>query len=226
MQSSQRPGNETTVVDESRQKELRCGEVCSEKATAVCGRCGLPLCEEEPHQNEHRIIWTGQPQTDPLFGDFVNTFGKLLLAFGLLVVIPLAWSMSDPVMILEEGVLADQDDITIPNDLGTTVLHSSILLGVALSMTLWVQSADRITSVRVRQRAPRERVFCNDCSADVQVPRLILHILTALGLLLVVLGAYLAWSNSGVASLRLSAVGIVLLSVKSELVMLVGKLIE
>lgn len=215
MQSPQGSGREGTVTDESRLTRLTCDKACSDDATAVCGRCSIPLCGD--HQNRHR---------DPLFSDFSRAFGAFLLVVGLVIVVPVAWTTIDPVTILEEEVISNQEDISIPADLRTTVLHSSILLGLSLLFTLWVQGADRKTSARFLQRRRPERVLCEDCSADTQLPRLILYVIAALATLLVLLGAYLAWNSSGVGSLRLSALGLLICIIRVDTVMLLGKLFE
>jgi hypothetical protein len=210
-QQSQRQVN----VDVNRANSLTCNEDCSDNATAVCGRCGIPLCSD--HQNEQR---------DPMFSDFSEKFRYFLLAIGLVAVIPIAWTMLDPVTMLEEEVLADQEDISVPDGSSTTVLHSSVLLGLGLWFALWAQSADRKTSARFLWRTPPRRTLCRECSADARVPLFILYAVSALAALLVLLGVYLAWSSSGVTPLRLSALGLAVYIVRTDAVMLIGKLVE
>lgn len=186
-----------------------------DRATAVCGRCGVPLCPD--HQNEQR---------DPMFSDFSEKFRYFLLAIGLVAVIPIAWTMLDPVTMLEEEILADQEDISVPDGSSTTVLHSSVLLGLGLWFALWAQSADRKTSARFLWRTPPRRTLCRECSADARVPLFILYAVSALAALLVLLGVYLAWSSNGVTPLRLSALGLAVYIVRTDAVMLIGKLVE
>lgn len=215
MQSSQKPSKESPVTDNSRLDRLTCDKACSDSATAVCGRCSIPLCSD--HRTEQR---------DPLFSAFSETFGAFLLAVGLVIVIPVAWTTVDPVTILEQEVISNQENLSIPADLGTTVLHSSVLLGLGMLFTMWIQSADRKTSARFLRRTRPERVLCEDCSADTQLPRLALYVIAALAGLLILFGAYLAWDGSGVGSLRISALGILIYIVRTDTVMFLGKLFE
>jgi len=215
MQSSQRPSKESTVTDNSRLDRLTCDKACSDSATSVCGRCSIPLCSD--HRTEQR---------DPLFSGFSETFGSFLMAVGLVIVIPVAWTMVDPVTTVEQEIISNQENLSIPADLRTTVLHSSVLLGLGMLFTLWVQGADRKTSARFLQRTRPNRVLCEDCSADTQLPRLLLYIIAALAGLLILFGAYLAWDSSGVGSLRISALGILIYIIRADTVMFLGKLVE
>lgn len=208
---TQQPQQQTSV--KTNRDEFTCHND-QDPATAVCGRCGVPLCSD--HQNEQR---------DPMFSDFSEKFGYFLLAIGLVLVIPIAWTMLDPVTVLEEEVLSEED-ISVPDGSSTTVLHSSVLLGLGLWFALWAQSADQKTSARFLRRTPPSRILCRDCSADARVPQLILYLVAALAGLLVLSGVYLAWDSSGVTALRLSALGLAVYIVRTDAVMLLGKLVE
>jgi hypothetical protein len=203
---SQSSGTEQSY--QQRQRQLTCHRD-TDAATGVCGECGSPLCAD--HQNEIR---------DPVFSHFIQQFSYLGWALGLLVVLPVAWFVVDPIALLGE------QDVSVPAGTGTFVLHSSVLLGLAFGFTLWSQGADRKTSARFLRRTPPTRILCEDCHADTAVRRIIYYGLLGLAGLLVVVGVYLAWDGESISSLRVSTLGLALYVVRSDATMFLNKLIE
>ena len=190
------------------QRYLSCHRDTNE-ATAVCGACGIPLCGD--HVNE---------TTDPLYSTFTRSRRPLLIGLGLLLVVPLAWFTLDPVSFLEG------EDISVPNGLGTTAVHSSVILGFGFLFLLWGQGANRNTSARLLERQSPVRTLCEDCFADTSFHRLTTLALLGVGGVVVLLGGYLAVTGESLPPLRISALGLAVIIVRHDATLYIGKLLE
>lgn len=181
----------------------------SDSATAVCGDCGIPVCTE--HQNEI---------TDPVFGHFERSTSPAVLTAILVVALPVGWVLVDPISLLE------QEDVSVPSGLGTTLLHSAFILGLASGFTVWVQGAHQKTSARFLRLAPPERVLCEECHASSAIQRFVYAVVVLAGVGLGLLGLYLAWDGSTISPLRVTALGVGLFVIRMDLTMFLSKIIE
>jgi hypothetical protein len=206
-------GVEESYQDQSLKNTFTCHRD-RDRATAVCGECGDPLCET--HQKNF---------TDPLFTRFksgLSYFAALILG---LLVFPAVWLAVDPMTAIENS-LASNGESPLPAGTESAVFHSIIILAFFSGLTMWMQSATRKTSVRFLQRSLPERILCEDCYADTSVVRLLSVAIFLVSLLVFVAGAYFAWSSGNLSTLRLSAVAIGIYILRYDIVMLTSKLLE
>lgn len=173
-------------------------------ATAVCGECGVPLCEN----HQAWSFWNLLPSVektrtvDATYTRFSSGFASLVGVVVALVAIPVLIVGFSPV----HTVLGDFVDI--PSGTETAILHSSLLVGLSLGLSLWSQGAESLTSVRFLRRRTTERVLCKNCHEALTIQRGVYLSTVALAGLFAALGLYWSVTGDSLTPLRVAGLGL------------------
>lgn len=187
------------------------------RAEAVCGECGTPLCENHSTQ---KLLFIEKVFRDWSFSRFRGGQQPLIKSVVLLIALPLAWVFVEPLTLVENA------GISPPASTGRAVLHSSIILGFAFTLKLWGQGSDENTSIRLLYREPPKRVLCKSCFDDNFLQVIIGYTMLGLSVLVMLAGVYLAWNSKSLGALRLSVVGLGIFVIRHDVTLYIVKFIE
>ncbi|QSG14181.1 hypothetical protein [Halapricum desulfuricans] len=185
-------------------RHLTC-EHDGDPATAVCGECGKPLCEDH-----ERTL------TDPLFSQYKNDYTHLLLGIVGFVVVPAVL-----LGVVDASLFADVERQLFDQTIGlhTGLLLTGVLTGFGGLLATWFQSGDQKTSARVLTRNPPERALCEECYQSTSLRRLLSVALVGLGALLILAGPILVVQAGNGGLLALSGLGAIVYYLRHDAVL-------
>lgn len=175
----------------------------SDRAVAVCGECGKPLCDDH-----ERTL------TDSLYSSYRSSYVPLVEAVVGLLVVPAAI-----LGVIGGSTLADLERQLFGQAIGldTGLLLTAILVGLAGLATTWFQGGDSKTSARLLAREPPERSMCEECYQKTSLARFLSIGLLVLGALLAVGGLVLVVQSQSGVLLAISGLGVALYLLRHDL---------
>lgn len=174
------------------------------EATAVCGNCGDPLCDE-----------CRDTAYDPSFVTFLSGKGSTRLTFGvfLLIGIPVLYPIA-----LADMIAAVRVELAPTHGLfaGKGLVPFSILVGFALLISVWFKEGSLFQPpFLVRQGS--ERYLCEDCISQVSRRNWITKIVSGLAAVVILAGLYRMVTAQNLVPLRLIGLGVALLILKDDI---------
>jgi hypothetical protein len=211
------------VSTETTTKRYRGDLVCyndTDEAEAVCGKCGRPVCGPFMNASIMGLIRSvfrdyghGNRFYDSTFHHYESGLKRVLLVISLLG-ISVLFSVIAPGLI-PRIVSAT---ISVPIGLKGAIIQSSAIVGVALLLTLRYQRGERKTSFRIRVRQGTTRVLCDNCFDDSLVQLALWYVTTAPAIVLIILGLSNAITAGSALPLRMIALGVGIITIRSDLV--------
>jgi hypothetical protein len=192
-----------------------------EEAEAVCGDCGRPVCGPILPLTVRGLVSSlfndyghGRRFHDYTFHEYRHGLGRIIFA-GVMIGIVLLFSVVFSNIIPALWSIISQSstglDSAVPQFLSgfnSAVVQSAVILGVAGIFTLRYQRGERITSFRLRVRKTFDRVVCDDCSENRLVQILLTYAVTAIFMIIILIGIRGIITTESAGPLRLVAVGI------------------
>lgn len=183
----------------------------SEKSVGVCGECGRPVCRDH-----HRTLH------DSTFHHYEDGSKRAVAVIIGIAGIPVVFGELFPNLI--PGVI--QEVLGRPLFFTDTVIHSSIILAVALGVTLRFQSGERRGDFRLLVRRIAKRDFCDDCYEDTFLQRALYYGLVVVAAILVLIGLRDLVTQEVLLPLRTVAVGVALWLIRDDVVAYIMHLFE
>lgn len=188
--------------------EFSCANHGGERVEGVCGECGEPLCGE--CVNNVR---------DPLFDQYeVEGYRRVGLVLLFLVGVPLLLNavVLDVLIQLRKDFVPQTIVLFDPG-----LLHSAIILGIALIPTTYYRTSSSRSGFRFVRRKATERILCDTC-ANERGHSLLYYGILGLAVFLGAAGIVLiAQSFDGrildLTSLRISAIGAGIYVLRNEI---------
>lgn len=183
----------------------------TEEAKAVCGKCGRPVCGPVMNASFRDLIRSifkeyghGRRFRDSTFHHYENGIGHALLAISLLG-ISILLGVIFPNFI--PGVVATVT--STPIYLNAALVQSAAIIGIAMLITLQFQRGGHTKlNLRVRTRQTGTRTLCDECFGDTFVQLALFYLITAIAIVLAVVGLREMIGQANALPLRIFALGI------------------
>lgn len=183
-------------------RELTCYKD-SDLAEGVCGECGRPVCAD--HQRSFH---------DSTFHHYEGGSRRAVVALISLVGVPVVFDQLFPDLIPSLIVSV----LRRPLFFTDAVVHSAVILGLALGLTLRFQSGEHRGNFRILARRVATRHLCGECYEETFLQRALHYALAVVAILLMLLGLRDLVSKGILLPLRTVAVGIGVWVLRDDLV--------
>lgn len=189
-------------------KHLTCDRHGNTQAEKVCGSCGTPLCDE-----------CAETIYDPTFSSFTTSGAtrRLVLGITLIVGMPILHALVLGDLITQIRLMLFPTRGLFPR---VGLVHSSVILGMALLLTVWFRKGD-IVEEPLMLRQGSERTLCEDCTGGERLRRYLQLAVAGVALIIVLYGAYRLVTALNLAPLRVIAIGGAVYILRDTLVALV-----
>ena len=200
----------------------------TDRAEAVCGDCGCPVCGPILNVSLRGMVSSlfndpghGRQFHDATFHQYRSGLKRVTFSIGMLGT-ALLFSVIFPDIIpaLVSAVFLSSIGLK------PAIVHSAVILGIAGMLTLRYQPGERITSLRIRERRTVNRVVCDKCFENRLVQVLLTYALTAVFVVLILLGIKEIVTKGSLRPLRLVAVGFGLGMLRDDVVAYVMEILE
>lgn len=218
-------------VDEVTTETFRDYLVCyrdTDEAEAVCGDCGRPVCGPAMDVTLSGLVGsiTGDPGHgrrfhDSTFSQYTSGIGRAILALALVSVSILLSSVFPG---LVPGIV--QAVSSRPIGLKPALVQSTAILGLAYLLTLRYQGGEHSTNFRIRVRKTATRVLCDECFENTMVQLALFYLLTAVAVVLVLVGFRDIVSTGALKPFRIVALGFGLGILRDDIVALAVWVLE
>lgn len=195
--------------------DLPCENHKRDAAVGVCGLCGTPVCHD-----------CAKTLTDPLFQTF-NPGGwtKLVGGVGLLVGVPAVLWFVYPDLVLDVSNLIFGGTVFLK----TGVLHSAIIIGAALLLSVWITTGDGFGFIK---GYTHERILCEDCYHERKHVKFIRILVIGIAGLVALYGLYTVATDGSknpnlpffFREIRIVAVGVAVYILRDEITILIDQL--
>lgn len=210
-------------TDDRASKRYRRELVCfkdTDSAEGVCGECGRPVCGPVLNATVGGLVGDlfndhghGRLFHDATFYHYESGVKKVILSVILVGVAALIGVVFPDFFPAVSSALFSRSI-----GLNDAVVQSSVILSVATLLTLRYQRGERNTSFRVRSRRTIDRLFCDQCFENRLVQLVVSYALSAVILVLVLLGLRGIVTQGSVRPLRLIALGAAVSILKTDVV--------
>lgn len=165
----------------------------SDDSKTVCGKCGRPICEDH-HRSLH----------DSTFYHYEDGSKRAVAVIVGLLAVPVLFVQLFPNLI--SGLI--REVYGRPVFFTDAIVHSAVILALALGLTLRFQLGERRGDFRLLVRQTAERDLCDDCYEDTFLQRALYYGLILFALILVLVGLRGIFTQATLLPLRIIATGV------------------
>lgn len=193
---------------------LPCKNHQRDTAIGVCGTCGDPLCPD-----------CTEKFTDPAFRTFKpGGLVTLIAGFVLLVGVPVFLLSIYPDFVTDVSRLVFGGTVFLE----TGLVHSSVILGAALLLSVWFKHGDGIGLVSGQAH---ERILCDECYHERRQLTVISKLVLAIAAVIIIYGLYTVATDGSrnpnrpffFREIRIIAAGIAIYVLRDEITLLLDQ---